>query len=116
MEGWSRLGRIGRGYIGLQILEFLILIPFVVGRPDPIPFELKRDSMGLGKAAQDSRVIAMTAAQRRNLDSERQVKETEEQRRMREVRSCSFTSMSTLFQSTFAIASGSCSKTGGHKK
>ena len=85
MEGWARPRSIGGGYADRPCLKFLVVTFFITGRPDPIPFELKRDSMGLGKAAQDSRVIAMTAAQRRNLDSERQVKETEEQRRLREV-------------------------------
>ena len=46
---------------------------------------LKNDFTGLGKANQDGRMIESTVSQRRGLDSERQTKETEEQRRAREV-------------------------------
>ncbi|KAG8902593.1 hypothetical protein FRB99_004333 [Tulasnella sp. 403] len=56
------------------------------GRPDPIPFSVKYDNTGLGKAAQDFRVIESTVANRRELDSERQSKETEEQRANREAK------------------------------
>ncbi|KAG9035850.1 hypothetical protein FRB95_010444 [Tulasnella sp. JGI-2019a] len=56
------------------------------GRADPIPFAVKHDNTGLGKMAQDSRVIEETVASRRDLDSERQIKETEEQRTQREAR------------------------------
>ncbi|KAH7104494.1 hypothetical protein BKA62DRAFT_692432 [Auriculariales sp. MPI-PUGE-AT-0066] len=48
-------------------------------RVDPVPFVLKSDSTGIGKAAMDARVIEATVAQRRDLDSERQAKESEEQ-------------------------------------
>jgi hypothetical protein len=41
---------------------------------------------GLGKTTQDVRMIETTVAQRRELDSERQQKESEEQRKLREVR------------------------------
>jgi hypothetical protein len=58
-----------------------------VGRADPIPFEVKNDSLGLGKANLDHTVIEATVSQRRDLDSERLLRETEEQRRAREVRS-----------------------------
>ncbi|KAF9451786.1 hypothetical protein P691DRAFT_806887 [Macrolepiota fuliginosa MF-IS2] len=54
------------------------------GRVDPIPFEIKRDSTGLGKTSQDVRMIEETVSQRRELDSERQTKESEDQRRARE--------------------------------
>ncbi|KAF7789867.1 hypothetical protein EIP86_000815 [Pleurotus ostreatoroseus] len=54
------------------------------GRVDPIPFVLKNDQTGLGKANQDVRMIESTVSQRRGLDSERQTKENEEQRRTRE--------------------------------
>ncbi|KAF5377563.1 hypothetical protein D9615_005190 [Tricholomella constricta] len=54
------------------------------GRVDPIPFQIKRDSTGLGKTSQDVRMIETTVSQRRGLDSERQQKETEDQRRARE--------------------------------
>ncbi|KZP02178.1 hypothetical protein FIBSPDRAFT_699979, partial [Athelia psychrophila] len=54
------------------------------GRVDPIPFQIKRDLTGLGKTTQDVRMIETTVSQRRGLDSERQVKETEDQRHARE--------------------------------
>ncbi|THH21567.1 hypothetical protein EW146_g40 [Bondarzewia mesenterica] len=55
------------------------------GRVEPIPFYVKRDLTGLGKTNQDVRMIETTVSQRRELDSERQQKETEEQRLIREV-------------------------------
>ncbi|KAJ3815036.1 hypothetical protein F5876DRAFT_31562 [Lentinula aff. lateritia] len=55
------------------------------GRVDPIPFQMKADSTGLGKVRQDVEMIETTVSQRRELDSERQQKETEDQRRAREV-------------------------------
>ncbi|KAF4572695.1 hypothetical protein EYR36_007205 [Pleurotus pulmonarius] len=54
------------------------------GRTEPIPFQVKNDSTGLGKINQDVRMIETTVSQRRGLDSERQHKESEEQRRIRE--------------------------------
>ncbi|KAM5538228.1 hypothetical protein V8D89_008115 [Ganoderma adspersum] len=54
------------------------------GRVDPVPFYVKNDLTGLGKASQDVRMIESTVSQRRELDSERQTKETEEQRKHRE--------------------------------
>ncbi|KAG8710448.1 hypothetical protein FRC09_000130 [Ceratobasidium sp. 395] len=54
------------------------------GRPDPIPFLVKFDAMGLGKASHDARIIESTVSQRRGMDSERMIKETEEQRKNRE--------------------------------
>ncbi|KAH7883908.1 hypothetical protein F5I97DRAFT_1613733 [Phlebopus sp. FC_14] len=54
------------------------------GRVDPIPFQVKNDLTGLGKTNQDFRMIETTVSQRRVLDSERQRKETEDQRRARE--------------------------------
>ncbi|KAJ7042487.1 hypothetical protein C8F04DRAFT_79454 [Mycena alexandri] len=54
------------------------------GRVDPVPFQIKRDSTGLGKMTQDVRMIETTVSQRRGLDSERMTKETEDQRRARE--------------------------------
>jgi hypothetical protein len=56
-----------------------------LGRTDPIPFLVKLDALGLGKASHDERIIESTVSQRRELDSERMVKETEEQRKQREV-------------------------------
>jgi len=55
------------------------------GRTEPIPFQVKADSTGLGKNYQDVRMIETTVSQRRELDSERQQRETEEQRQAREV-------------------------------
>jgi hypothetical protein len=57
-----------------------------IGLTEPIPFHVKADSTGLGKISQDVRMIETTVSQRRGLDSERQQKENEEQRRLREVR------------------------------
>ncbi|KAL5495337.1 hypothetical protein ACEPAI_800 [Sanghuangporus weigelae] len=54
------------------------------GRVDPVPFTVKQDSTGLGKATQDFRMIETTVSQRRNLDSERMQFETAEQRQQRE--------------------------------
>ncbi|KAF5337246.1 hypothetical protein D9611_003242 [Ephemerocybe angulata] len=54
------------------------------GRVDPIPFQLKNDSTGIGKTTQDIRMIETTVSQRKGLDSERQRKETEDQRKARE--------------------------------
>ncbi|KAF7339673.1 G-patch-domain Zn-finger DNA-binding protein [Mycena sanguinolenta] len=54
------------------------------GRVDPIPFQIKRDSTGLGTWTQDVRMIESTVSQRREMDSEKLAKETEEQRRARE--------------------------------
>ncbi|KAH8100557.1 G-patch-domain Zn-finger DNA-binding protein [Cristinia sonorae] len=54
------------------------------GRVEPIPFYIKNDLAGLGKHNQDMRWIESTVAQRRELDSEKQIKETEEQRKARE--------------------------------
>ncbi|KAI0651646.1 hypothetical protein C8Q79DRAFT_934373 [Trametes meyenii] len=55
------------------------------GRVEPVPFYVKNDLTGLGKANQDVRMIETTVSHRRELDSEKQIKETEEQRRQREV-------------------------------
>ncbi|KIM48427.1 hypothetical protein M413DRAFT_62609 [Hebeloma cylindrosporum] len=54
------------------------------GRTEPIPFHIKSDLTGLGKTSQDVRMIETTVSQRRGLDSERQQKESEEQRKLRE--------------------------------
>lgn len=53
---------------------------------------MKNDMTGLGKHTQDVRMIETTVAQRRELDSERQIKETEEQRRARQVKQLIFAS------------------------
>ncbi|THV05960.1 hypothetical protein K435DRAFT_645950, partial [Dendrothele bispora CBS 962.96] len=53
------------------------------GRVDPVPFQMKSDSTGLGKVNQDVRMIESTVSQRRELDSERQHKESTEQRQAR---------------------------------
>ncbi|KAG8763872.1 hypothetical protein FRC11_010497 [Ceratobasidium sp. 423] len=54
------------------------------GRTDPIPFLVKLDALGLGRSSHDDRIIESTVSQRRELDSERMIKETEEQRKARE--------------------------------
>ena len=63
----------------------LTIIFLTIGLTEPIPFHVKTDSTGLGKISQDVRMIETTVSQRRGLDSERQQKENEEQRRLREV-------------------------------
>ena len=60
------------------------------GRVDPIPFQLKNDSTGIGKITQDIRMIETTVSQRKGLEAERQQKETEDQRKAREVSGCDF--------------------------
>lgn len=70
----------------MRIDRLIIIIFRCAGRADPIPFEVKNDSLGLGKANLDHTVIEATVSQRRDLDSERLLRETEEQRRAREVR------------------------------
>jgi hypothetical protein len=47
---------------------------------------MKNDATGIGKVTRDVEMIETTVSQRRGLDSERQQKETEDQRRAREVR------------------------------
>lgn len=69
-------------YLSLPTIHYCV----TSGRVDPIPFYVKHDLTGLGKSSQDVRVIESTVSQRRGLDSERQTKETEDQRRAREVR------------------------------
>jgi len=97
----TRASRCLRSLVGLRVslwafLEMVIhrssssaslhtLTVVYLGRVDPIPFEIKRDMTGLGKTNQDFRMIETTVSQRRGLDSERQQKETEDQRRAREV-------------------------------
>ncbi|KXN84778.1 G patch domain-containing protein 8, partial [Leucoagaricus sp. SymC.cos] len=54
------------------------------GRVDPIPFEIKSDTFGIGRMAQETQMATEAVSARRGLDSERQVQETEEQRRARE--------------------------------
>ncbi|KAL0950882.1 hypothetical protein HGRIS_007641 [Hohenbuehelia grisea] len=70
------------------------------GRVDPIPFQIKNDLTGLGKTNQDVRMIETTVSQRRELDSERQTKETEEQRRVREEHVARRTALDTEISST----------------
>ncbi|GJJ09421.1 hypothetical protein Clacol_003643 [Clathrus columnatus] len=55
------------------------------GRVDPIPFYIKNDLTGLGKRAQDERMVETTVSHRRELVSERQIRETSEERQSREV-------------------------------
>ncbi|KAJ7071265.1 hypothetical protein C8F01DRAFT_1206810 [Mycena amicta] len=53
-------------------------------RVDPVPFQIKQDSLGLGRLTQDIRMIETTVSQRRDMDSERMTRESEEQRKARE--------------------------------
>lgn len=64
-----------------------LLITVTIGRTEPVPFHMKSDLTGLGKTSQDVRMIETTVSQRRELDSERQQKESDEQRKLREVNS-----------------------------
>jgi len=72
----------------VRLLGILLkyLLTTRVGRVDPIPFQVKQDLTGLGKTSQDVRMIETTVSQRRELDSERQQRETEYQRKAREVK------------------------------
>jgi hypothetical protein len=67
-----------------------------VARIDPIPFRVKNDATGLGKTSQDFRMIETTVSQRRELDSERQRNETEEQRKAREASALSLSLLHKL--------------------
>jgi hypothetical protein len=71
-------------------IEHLLMHVWLLGRPEPIPFAIKNDQMGLGKASLDTAMIDATVSQRRDLESERQTRETEEQRQSREVISLAF--------------------------
>jgi Wiskott-Aldrich syndrome protein len=85
--GWvdgQPLGVSGEGNLVLYSSS-LLFSHYFAGRVDPIPFQIKRDSTGLGKWTQDVRMIETTVSQRREMDSEKMTKETEEQRRAREV-------------------------------
>ena len=84
--GWVEGQPLGLSADGMPYLSTLgpTLIS-LVGRVDPVPFVMKNDFTGLGKNTQDVRMIETTVSQRRELDSERQTKETEDQRKAREV-------------------------------
>lgn len=79
VRGWGLVGPVGRLRLSCPHCSLVSS-----GRPDPIPFVLKNDQMGLGKASLDSAMIDATVAQRRDLASERQTKETDEKRQKRE--------------------------------
>ena len=85
--GWKEgegLGISGQGGT-CQVVVPISAHACIPGRPDPVPFKLKSDLTGLGKTTQDVRMITLTVAQRRDLDSERQSRETEAQKKAREV-------------------------------
>ncbi|KAF8587349.1 hypothetical protein K439DRAFT_1630841 [Ramaria rubella] len=82
----TRIKSTNKGYSILAKLGWTAGQPLGIsgdGRVDPIPFSVKNDVTGLGKRAQDERMIETTVSQRRGLDSERQIKETMEQRQSR---------------------------------
>lgn len=85
--GWSEGQPLGLSSDGTFLTSTLLephAHPFA-GRVDPIPLPMKSDSTGIGKISQDVEMIETTVQQRRGLDSERQQKETDEQRQAREV-------------------------------
>jgi hypothetical protein len=51
---------------------------------DPIPIELKMNSLGIGKAEEEEEYHISSTSQRRALDSEKQMEETEEEKNVRE--------------------------------
>ncbi|KAG2171744.1 hypothetical protein INT43_008124, partial [Umbelopsis isabellina] len=54
------------------------------GRVDPIRIDLKMDSLGIGKAEEEEDYHISSTAQRRALDSEKQMEETEQEKNIRE--------------------------------
>ncbi|KAH8555884.1 hypothetical protein BGW37DRAFT_516786 [Umbelopsis sp. PMI_123] len=55
------------------------------GRVDPIRIDLKMDALGIGKAEEEMEYHASSTAQRRALDSEKQMEETEEDKLNRQM-------------------------------
>lgn len=55
-----------------------------LGRVDPIRIDLKMDSLGIGKAEEEEDYHISSTAQRRALDSEKQMEETEQEKTIRE--------------------------------
>ncbi|KZV77627.1 hypothetical protein PENSPDRAFT_645259 [Peniophora sp. CONT] len=83
----TRIKNTNKGFAMLAKLGWTEGTPLGVsgeGRVDPVPFYVKHDLTGLGKMSQDVEMIESTVSQRRNLDSERHLRETDEQRRVRE--------------------------------
>ncbi|KAI0343893.1 hypothetical protein BDW22DRAFT_1372341, partial [Trametopsis cervina] len=83
----TKIGSSNKGFAMLAKLGWVEGQPLGLssdGRVEPVPFVIKNDSTGLGKTTQDVRMIETTVSQRRELDSERQTKETEDQRKIRE--------------------------------
>ncbi|VDB84498.1 unnamed protein product [Peniophora sp. CBMAI 1063] len=83
----TRIKNTNKGFAMLAKLGWAEGMPLGVsgeGRVDPVPFYVKNDLTGLGKMSQDVEMIESTVSQRRNLDSERHLRETQEQRRERE--------------------------------
>ena len=85
--GWSEGQPLGLSGEGVLIAAFRYIATYAcaLGRVDPVPFTVKQDSTGLGKVTQEIRMIETVVSQRRELDSERMQRETEEQRKLREV-------------------------------
>jgi hypothetical protein len=86
--GWVEgqgLGAAGDGELPTISLYDRRSHPPIQGRVDPVPFHVKQDMTGLGKYGQDEQMIETTVSQRRELVSERLLKESEDQRAEREV-------------------------------
>ncbi|KAG0167910.1 G patch domain-containing protein 8 [Apophysomyces sp. BC1034] len=56
------------------------------GRKDPVPIDLKLDSLGVGKAGEENAYHVSSTAKRKALDSEKQLEETHEEKQQREVK------------------------------
>ncbi|KZO99766.1 hypothetical protein CALVIDRAFT_561093 [Calocera viscosa TUFC12733] len=54
------------------------------GRKEPVPFVMKSDSLGLGKLTQELRIAQTTVERRREMESERLLRETAAEREVRE--------------------------------
>ncbi|KAI8081516.1 uncharacterized protein BX664DRAFT_317393 [Halteromyces radiatus] len=54
------------------------------GRKEPIRIDMKQDGLGIGKAEQDQEYNESSTAQRKAMDSEKQLEETMEERQLRE--------------------------------
>jgi hypothetical protein len=78
-----KMGYTGTGGLGHTIL----------GRAEPVPFLLKIDQLGLGRAERDDDVLAKTTTKKPDIRSVQLLRETEEDRVKREVRRLRFLQM-----------------------